>query len=1220
MKKSNYLFQLWQDNRRKIKKTMKLFFILMYVFIFSAQANSYAQQERVNLKLKDVEIRTLFDAIQQQTKLNFVYNTELTDLLGLVSINVKDETVENVLKQILSGTGLTFKFRNDLIVITRQEEKKEEKKEKRLTGIVVDENRNPLPGVTVKLSTDQSITIGTATDVQGRFSLAVPVTKGSLEFTFIGFNTEKIQFTEKTDTIRIVMQEKSEELEDVVVTGYQQIDRRHLTSAVTTIKMEDIDVPGINRIDQMLEGRIPGMIYMQNSGQVGATPRLRIRGTSSILGNAEPLWVVDGIIQQDPVNVDPQQLNDLDFVNLLGNAIAGLNPDDVEQIDVLKDAAATALYGAKAANGVIVITTKKGKVGPPSVSYSFTGSYGIRPRYTDRGLNLMNSKERVDVSREMMERGVRYTGQYNSFSDWFGYEKAYLDYFKYGKISFEEFKRQSAYYETLNTDWFNILCRDAFSQNHSLSINGGSAGARYYASFSYADDQGEIKGEMNKRYTGSVRITIQHNRLQMQFGASGNVQDKSYNPTSIGVMNYGYSMTRAVPLYNEDGTYYTYKKNNYPFNILQEMEESEYTITTKSASINGQVQYRLLENLKIVGTASYSMSTNDEETWFGENSNYIAQLRMDDKSESSSECPFGGELQTKSTRNGSYTTRLQADWSHYWDKQKVHFTNASLGYELSSSKYNSTSTTERGYMKDRGGVFFDPGKDNYDKYTQFFKWKATHFPTYSQSLTNMMSFYFTLTYSYKDRYIFNVNSRADWSNAFGSRSNEKLFPVWSLSGRWNMTEDIVRNVTWINNLALRLSYGIQGNMQNDQPTKLIIKKGGYDADKGGYISTIDKFPNPDLRWEKTYSFNAGLDFSLLKDKITGSFSFYYKKTVDAFLDKTVCNVNGVNSYVVNQGTIENQGIELSLNFNPINQAMTANGKRGFVWRFDPQIGQTLNKLLNEQLHKNDKTLQDEPTVNMYLDGSIQLAGTPLNTFFSYKFKGLDNEGKPTFYDLEKERADELNAKYSNMSKQEVWEVVLEESGSRVPVIQGGFSNYFAYRDFSLSLNFSYSIGNKIRLLRLASGNYSAVCPTPIQNLRREFVNRWRNPGDEKITNIPALDVTGQKDRGWWSDTKYSTNWQPGNGQDIYSMYDDSNLRVASGNYLRLQSANFRYLLPREIAKKLGISSAYLSISGTNLFTICSKDLKGQTPEQSGTSDVANISVRPKYSMSVNIIF
>lgn len=1199
---------------------MKLFGILMCAFTFSVSASSFAQQERVSLNLKNVTVRALFDEIQRQTNLYFVFNTELTDRLGELSVNVNDELVENVLRQVLKGTGLTFKFRNDLIVI-QQEIKDNVKKGKRIVGRVLDRNtKEPLPGVTVKLCSEASITMGTATNFDGRFEMMLPVTKGVLEFSFIGFESQKVNFAEKTDSLRIMMWEKVNELEDVVVTGYQQIDRRHLTAAVTTLKMDDIDVPGVNRIDAMLEGRIPGMTFIQNSGQVGATPKLRIRGTSSILGNQEPLWVVDGIIQQDPVNLDPQQLNDLDFVNLLGNAIAGLNPDDVEQIDVLKDAAATALYGVRAANGVIVITTKKGKVGPPKVSYSLTGSFSTRPRYSDRGLNLMNSKERVDVSRELMERGVRYSGTYNNFTDWIGYEEAYLDYFKYGSISFDEFQRRSAYYETLNTDWFDILCRDAFSHSHSLSISGGNTSARYYASFGYANDKGEIRGEKNERYTASVRVTVQHNKFQMQFGMSGNVTDKSYNPSALGVMNYAYNMTRAIPLYGENGELYTYEKSNNPFNIVREMEESEYTIAQKNASVNAQVQYRFSDTWKIVGTASYSMGTSDDNTWYGENSNYILQLKNKSGGTSKSMCPFGGELKTNSTRNSSYMLRLQSDYSHYWDKNKDHFTNASIGYELSSSTYNGTANTERGYYKDRGMTFASLTKEDYSKYSDYFNWSISNHPKYSKSLTNTMSAYLTLTYSYQDRYIFNVNTRADWSNAFGSRSNEKLLPVWSFSGRWNMTNDIVKNVSWINNLALRVSYGIQGNMSNDQPTRLIISKGGYNTSKGGYISTINKFPNPDLKWEKTHSFNVGLDFSLLKDKIQGSISGFYKKTIDAFLSKAVCNVNGVDTYVVNSGNVENKGIELSLNFNPINRAVSANGKRGFVWRFDPQIGQTLNKLLNDQMRKNDKTLQDELTLAQFLNGSVQLAGTPLNTFFSFKYAGLDNNGKPTFKGLEAERADELDEMYKNMSKKDVWLAVLDESGTRVPVIQGGFSNYFAYRNFSLSVNFAYSIGNKIRLLRVASGDYSAVSPKPMQNLRREFVNRWRNPGDEKRTDIPALQTDGGRDYGWWYSSKYRVNWEPSNGATIYSMYDDSDLRVASGNYLRLQSFSFRYLLPKEFLKKMGMSSGYLSLSGSNLFTWCSKELKGQAPEQSGTSSVVNISIRPKYSFSLNVVF
>ncbi len=1221
MRKNRQIRFLRNRILKKVVNIMKLTFILLFISFMQVSATLYSQNDRVSIQVKGGLIEDVFRLIERQSNYVFVYNHEQVSRVKKLSLDFKNKSVAEVLDKCLKDSGLYYELLDNTIVIRDLGESGGNEKEVKgrvIRGVVTDSQKGPLPGVSVLI---KGTSLGVVTNTEGLYRISLPDNQKdiTLIFSFIGMQTKQIKVALQ-DTINVVLEENLHELDEVVSYGYYQVDKRHMTSSVTSLKMDDIMQPGVSTVDQMLEGRVPGMIFMQNSGQVGATPKIKIRGTTTILGSQAPLWVVDGVILSDPVNIDPQQLNDLDFVNLLGNAIAGLNPDDVEQIDVLKDAAATALYGVRAANGVIVITTKKGKVGPPKLSYSLTGTFSTRPRYSDRGVNLMNSKERVDVSRELMERGVRYTGVYNSFTDWIGYEKAYLDYFKYGSISFNDFKERSAYYETLNTDWLDLLCRDVFSHNHSLSISGGNESAKYYASFGYANEEGNIKGEKNERYTASVRVTVQHKRLQMQFGVSGNVQDKTYNPSDLGIMNYAYNMTRAIPLYGEDGELYTYKKGNYPFNIIREMEESDYTINQRNASANAQVQYRFTDAFKLIGTASYSMGTSDDETWYGENSNYILKLKDANSSMTRSECPFGGELKTNSNRSSSYTFRVQADYSKFWDKNKDHFTNASIGWELSSSKYNTTANTERGYLKDRGMTFAALKGEDYSKYPKYFDWVIRNYPKYSKSLTNTTSFYLTLTYSYKDRYIFNVNSRADWSNAFGSRSNEKLFPVWSFSGRWNMTNDVVKNVSWINNLALRVSYGIQGNMQNNQPTQLIINKGGYDSSKGGYISTVEKFPNPDLKWEKTYSFNAGIDFSFLKDKIQGSISGYYKKTVDAFLSKTVCDVNGVTTYVVNSGNVENKGIELSLNFNPINRAVSANGKRGFVWRFDPQIGQTLNKLLNDRIKRKDKTLQDELTLSQFLNGSVQLSGTPLNTFFSFKYAGLDNQGKPTFKDLEADRAEELHEKYKNLSKKDVWLAVLDESGTRVPVLQGGFNNYFGYRSFSLTVNFSYSIGNKIRLLRIASGEYSAVSPKPMQNLRREFVNRWRNPGDEKITDIPALDIEGGQDKGWWNANKYKVEWEPSGSATIYSMYDDSDLRVASGNYLRLQSLSLRYLFPRALAKKLGFSSGYLSLSGSNLFTWCSKDLKGQSPEQSGTSSVVNISVRPKYSLNLNVVF
>ena len=342
--------------------------------------------------------------------------------------------------------------------------------------------------------------------------------------------------------------------------------------------------------------------------------------------------------------------------------------------------------------------------------------------------------------------------------------------------------------------------------------------------------------------------------------------------------------------------------------------------------------------------------------------------------------------------------------------------------------------------------------------------------------------------------------------------------------------------------------------------------------------------------------------------------------------------NGSTNYVVIAGDVENKGVELALYFTAIDNALSGKGgTRGFVWRIDPQIGQTLNKLVNTAINKNNKTLQDEITVKDLLDGNAYIAGTPLNTFYSYRFNGLDKMGIPTFKGLEDELKDELIEKYNEMAlsdKKDVWMEVLGESGTRVPTLQGGLNNYIAYRNFSLSFNLAYSIGNKIRMFKLCSGDYSAVNPKPHNNLRKEFVNRWRGPGDEKNTNIPGIrtSLTAQGnsadvalDYGWWRG--YSA-WTPitSTNASKYELYDYSDLRVVRGDYLRLQSLSFRYVFDKELIQNVGITSAYISLSATNLFTICDKKLKGQNPEQSGTSSMVNISVRPTYSVSLNVNF
>ena len=687
----------------------------------------------------------------------------------------------------------------------------EKEKSKVLQGWVYDKNHQVLPGVTVKVA---GTSIGTSTNVKGWFRITLPMQRGTLEFSFIGFKKQLVNFTDKTDTLRIVLEEDLMELDEVTVsTGYYKVDKRHLTSSVTTLKMDDIMQPGVGTLDQMLEGRIPGMIFMQNSGQVGAVPKMKIRGTTTLLGSTAPLWVLDGVILTDPVNVDPASINDLDFVNLLGNAISGLNPEDIEKLDVLKDASATAIYGPKASNGVIVITTKKGKVGAPSVSYSLSGTFRQRPRYTDRSVDVMNSQERIDFSKEV----VRKKQVIPDLSSYVGYEAAYNDYVN-GVMSSDEFIRKVKFMETVNTDWLGLLMQDTYSHAHTLSVSGGSENVRYYTSLGYSNENGNLKGEENSRYSAMAKVDINYEKFVMSFNLNGNVQKKEYTPQEVGLMTYALNTARSVGAYNEDGSLMFYQRDNdlrhtylKPFSIINERKNTSDDIQSNAIGMSANIEYRVIPCLKAGVQFSYGISNFEERVYFGVKSWYAANLRKEyfpgsdnEGVASNSEMPIGGELRLNNTKNENYSVRVNLAFNKFLDKENAHQFQASVIGELSSTLYTGFAITKRGYIPERGMLFDDVnlsdswGYLEFPNYDGWLKSDASAKGILTHNLTRQVGLVGTLFYGYKDAYIFNANMRIDGSNKFGDTSNEKLNPIWSVSGRWNIHENLLSNKWWIN--------------------------------------------------------------------------------------------------------------------------------------------------------------------------------------------------------------------------------------------------------------------------------------------------------------------------------------------------------------------------------------------------------------------------------------
>ena len=1170
-------------------KTLQVFLLAIMLLI---PWEVMAQEQRVAIHLEQVKIQDVFKEINKQTGLDFVYSAMQLNEIGMVSLDVKDVTVDVALKKLFEGKPFTYKFEMKSIIIRKVEAVTTGKTSRTIRGVITDKGNEPLPGVTVLL---KGTSIGTASNTKGEFVLEVTGSVDSLVVTFVGMKTQYVKLLPDKDLYRIRMEYDVEEMKEVVVTGYQTISRKRSTGAITSVDADKIMRPGVLSIDQMLEGQIPDMMFMSNSGEVGVVPKIRIRGTSTLIGNREPLWVVDGIVLQDPVNISPEELNNPDYVNRIGNAIAGLNPQDIERLDILKDAAATALYGAKAANGVIVITTKKGHIGKPIISYNMNVSYKRRPRYTDRQVDLMNSKERMEFSKDLVDSGYKFPGGMNMV----GYEGLVNQLYR-GALTYDEFTKQVQYLECLNTDWFDLLTEDAFSHQHTVSISGGTETVRYYSSVGYAKDNDVIKGNNNERYTVALNLNADLSpRISTSLGINGNVTSREYSQDEIAPLDYAYNTSRAIPVFDENGDYYYYQSsggtaNSFRYNILNELDNSSYDQEGASISFNMTLNVKFTDYLNASVVGSYSTSNTDIEGWWGEKSHHVALLCQSEYGDapakgddSESALPFGGELATNSTRNRNYMLRVQLNLDKYFGQDK-HNVNASVGYEVSSTKYKGNSSTMRGYYKDRGKQFSITTLNDYPAFKAWLE--ANAYPTISDNLTNLLSAYATVSYSYQSFFTLNGNVRFDGSNKFGDQSNDKLLPIWSLSGNYTISEHEWLQRSWIDYIMLKASFGYQGNMLEGQSPTMIIKQLPTDPLYNELVSELSVYPNPNLKWEKTSSFNGGLTFSLFKRRLQMEASVYYKRTKDAFLTKQISTVNGLEEYVVNSGNVKNSGYSIAATIIPVET-------RDFNWILATSFSNVFSKV---------ETLPgaEQFELNNFLNGTALVKGKPVGTFYSYKFVGLNpTNGYPIFDDMQ-ERQEELEG----LTKYDVYTRVLKATGNREPTMSGSINNTFRYKNWRLNMNLAYSLGSKIRLFKLFDSNAFL----PENNVRREFVKRWRKTGDEKNTVIPTPNC-------YW--THYSSLGEkiPTIANNSLDMYNYSDIRVVSGNYLKCSTMSLTYEFPMEKLERIKLSRLALNLSATNLFTICSNKLKGQAPQQSGFAEI-QLTDRPTYTVGVSVSF
>lgn len=1195
------------------------FFLLVFCFHVAARTDA----QTVTFSAKNARVIEILKHIQTQTGYNIISEQALLSHTDRISVSFNNTPLAEALTSSLQGLSIDFKLDGKTIVLKRADKKVNAASLParntdspadvaavllRLKGKVATTDGVPLAKVSVHNLTSRK---GTLSAEDGSFEIEANI-GDNLSFTYVGYGSKLVKVS-SANNLYIELPATETNLDEFVVTGYETIRKKRMTGSISSVKAEDLLINGATTIEQTLQGKMPGVEIVNNSGMVGTRQTVRVRGTSTLLGNQEPVWVVDGIIQEDPLPFkaselnayNAQQSNSEALKNFIGSTIAWLNPYDIEEITVLKDAASTAIYGVKAANGVILINTKRGKNGrAPVVSYNT--SISTQDRLTYDKMNLMNSKERVDVSREIWENGVAMRSSLDNIG-YTGLLRQYLE----DKMSYDEFNKGVKQLELNNTDWFALLYQKPLNQSHNLSVSGGGANSSYYASFGANSQKGQAKGNGQIGYQGSVNITSNiTSRLTATVKIAG-----SYTKTGgffkIDPYTYATRTNRVIRAYDEDGALHYYYKNSggqgitaatsgeYLYNILNEMDGSGNVNYSTSLNSNITARYRFNGGFSVESVFGINYANVNSTGYQTERTFAITAIRgyeygaygPQDALYQQSKLPNGGLLSTMYNSNYNYTWRNGLNYGRTFNK--VHAVSGLAGTELRSNIYKSTNATVYGYMPDRGLAVVAPPPIILNVSGTTIANTLYQNNTTSTSVTdrvsNYVSYYATGGYTYDNRYTASLSVRGDASNRFGQDVRTKFKPIWAAGARWNIANEKFFNRTeWLNDLSFRASYGYQGNVAENFGPELILTIPTASSTlinnlTGEYTYRIGSLPYANLRWEKTQTVNLGLDFSFFKNRVGASFEYYEKRSKDLIVMKEVPFENGVKMMPVNGGSLYNRGIELSLNFIPVRT-------KDVTWNLGVTPSRNINKVISKQVQN--------PTWQRARSGTYYVEGYAASSFWVFDFIGLDPQNGQPLFNIPTS-SDDPNAAFDAVA-------FMKYAGKLNADFTSGFNTSLRYKTLTLSTSLYLSVGNQ-KLLSPLFNNGVAYGPNEFDNLPKDLIYRWRKPGDELITNIPSIPsadqvlITIPSGSGTFDGVSQQAQ------ERVYTLYNFSSARVVNASYLRVGNIVLNYTLPAHIAKLIYSKTASIGYSVNNLHTFVSKDYKGVDPEvASGSQPLARV--------------
>ena len=1155
---------------------MKLKLLLFVLGLIHIATSVAGQKASFTLEMNNTSVLEVLTKIENQSDYSFAYSSELIDLDRQVDLKIDDKDINETLDGLFKGTDIEYIINGRQIMLYPKVTSKGYPKKStghsssmslapqdpglEVSGRVLDEAGETLPGATVLI---KGTTEGTITDFNGEFTLPNVPEDATLQISFIGMKSIEIPVEGKT-FFEVVLEEQSTDLDEIIVMGYGTKKKRDVIGSVSTLESEDIVDRATSNFEVALQGMASGVSVQSVNGVPGAPTRIRIRGLSSINSSVDPLWIIDGM----PVFSSPGGIAGNDGVTTNQSPMSLINPNDIESIQVLKDAAATAIYGSRASNGVIIVTTKSGKKGIKSLNFDFSTGVSDLTRTPEDVGYVTNTSEWFSVMDEAHQ--YSYGRDFNVTSD----------YFALNTRAFDEISREQA--EAINTNWYDQIFRRGSFTNVNLSTMGGSDNGNYYTSFNYRNDEGVQRHNSLERITGTTNVTVKPLK-DLSIGAKinlsytknnrlPNANSRNNDAVAEGGINFlTLSALPWLPIYNPEN----------PANYF-----NPYGGANGVATSDPNNYHNLLEQYRVLGGVNFEykvpfvkgLSLRSEisgDIYQSNNTNWVSSaIYLDPGANITS---YGAEeaVTFKSVNYNMYGT-------YSMDFNNQHFLDFVGGVE------STRALTKRKWMAGDGliGEFMELGTPN--------RFLGMNGRVGGESY--LSAFFGRLNYKFGDKYLAGVSLRRDGSSNFTKENRWGTFAAFSAG--WIISDEDF--MSFLGNkifLKLRGSYGETGNQNVLRGLNVVnysrsfVYGGPTIGGVNGVLPT--NIPVLDLTWEKTRSSDIGLDYGFLNDRINGSVAAYRRYVSDMILPFSIPSSAGLtnpnhswptvqyfpyNQITANIGDMVNSGIEFDINAVVI--------EKPFKWKTNFNI--SFNRNTIEKL----SPVADASGSGLQRGTTISIVGHRRLQWFLADYAGVDpNTGLPMIYELDQAHFEETGDTRRLILEDGAESMIvatddairnnrfIQYNKSQDPTYYGGWENTFQYKGFDLSILFSFSGGNYIfdydetQALELNSGRL----------FRREvYENAWRQPGD--ITDYPRIAVNGRRE----VDGIIQQNFQRTTTGGWY------NRSLHRGDFIRFRNLQLGYNFPSTVLDKIKVQSFRVYVSATNLMTFT--DYPGFDPE------------------------